>query len=290
MNSLAMMYESHFGLQQQPFSLTPNTRFYMNSSSHCRALRTMVIALDGLEGFIKIVGEVGTGKTLLCRKLINSLDDRYISALILNPMMSPTDLYLAFAGEIGLELEPSASIHQILAALNEKLIGFAHQGKRVLLIVDEAQAMPPETIEALRLLTNLETESSKLLQVVLFGQPELDNLINTRALRQLKQRITFQENLEPLDCQGVKSYLRHRMEVAGFEGPDIFQAAAVRLIHRNSGGIPRVVNIIAHKALLLAFGRGDVCVRKVHVRQAVADTESAGDGGWFRNWMWRSTA
>lgn len=286
MNSLAMMVEAHFGLHQQPFSLTPNTNFFLNSASHFRALRTLIVALDGLEGFIKIIGEVGIGKTLLCRKLMNSLDDRYVTALVINPLLSPEDLYRVFAEEIQVKLEPSMRSHEILKSINERLIESARQGKRVLLIIDEAQVMPTETIEALRLLTNLETESRKLLQVVLFGQPELNNLIDKPSLRQLKQRITIQEKLEPLDFHGVESYIQHRIKVAGFEGSNLFKPDAVRLIHKESGGIPRLINILSHKALLAAFGQGEKAVSKKHVVHAVADTEStrirSAGFSWFR--------
>jgi MSHA biogenesis protein MshM len=290
MNSLTLMYESHFGFHQHPFSLTPNTKFFLNSASHHRALQTLVVALDGLEGFIKIIGEVGTGKTLLCRKLMSSLDERYVTALVMNPMLEPVDFYRAFADEIGIELDPLAGTHQILKSINGRLIENAGQGKRVLLIIDEAQTMPLATIEALRLLTNLETESSKLLQVVLFGQPELNNLMDTQGLRQLKQRITFQDELDPLDRDGVDCYIRHRLQVAGFAGPALFRRNAVGLIHRRSGGIPRLVNIISHKALLAAFGYGDRLVCRKHVKLAVADTESTRTRRTQRMWSpWRTS-
>jgi MSHA biogenesis protein MshM len=285
-NNSALMYEPHFGLQQQPFALTPNTRFFLNAAGHFRALQTLILALDGLDGFIKVIGEVGTGKTMLCRKLMNSLDERYVTALVLNPMLSSDDLYRAFADELGVELTAELGTHELLKAINQALIENARKGKRVLLIIDEAQVMPEETLEALRLLTNLETESRKLLQVVLFGQPELDEMMGRKSMRQMAQRITFQENLLPLDLDGVDCYIQHRIQVAGFEGKMLFKPAAVRRIYRESHGVPRLINILAHKSLLAAFGSGDSVVSTRHVRRAVADTDSVKSMGspfrWFR--------
>lgn len=279
------MYEAHFGLQEAPFALTPNTRYFLRAPSHSDALELLLVALSEREGFIKITGEVGTGKTLLCRLLLNELEQKAHTAYIPNPHLDPDTLYEAVAEELGVDVSACANTHQILKALNEKLICLAMGQKQVVLVIDEAQAMPEATIEALRLLTNLETESVRLLQIVLFGQPELDALLQKDSLRQLRQRITFHYRLAPLDRQSVAQYLRHRVSQAGYNGGDLFSAAALRLITRSSGGIPRLVNILAHKAMLSAWGVGDRQVNRRHVARAIRDTESVRYPGLLARWL-----
>lgn len=279
------MYESHFGLQEAPFALTPNTRYFLRARSHNDALELLLVALQEREGFIKITGEVGTGKTLLCRLLLNELEQKAYTAYIPNPHLTPDTLYAAVAEELGVDVNACANTHQILKALNERLIALAMEQRPVVLVIDEAQAMPEDTIEALRLLTNLETESIRLLQVVLFGQPELDELLKRESLRQLRQRITFQYRLTPLDKVLVAQYLRHRLAQAGYNGGDLFSPSALRLITRSSGGIPRLVNIIAHKSLLAAWGKGDRQVSRAHVMAAIRDTESAQVPNLFVRWL-----
>jgi len=247
----------------------------LRARSHSDALELLLVALKEREGFIKITGEVGTGKTLLCRLLLNELEQKAYTAYIPNPHLTPETLYAAVAEELGVDVSTCSNTHQVLKALNDRLIALAMEQRPVVLVIDEAQAMPEETIEALRLLTNLETESTRLLQVVLFGQPELDELLKRDSLRQLRQRITFQYRLAPLDKVLVAQYLRHRLAQAGYNGGDLFSASALRLITRSSGGIPRLVNIIAHKALLAAWGKGDRQVSRSHVMQAIRDTDSA---------------
>lgn len=279
------MYEAHFGLQEAPFALTPNTRYFLRARSHNDALELLLVALREREGFIKITGEVGTGKTLLCRLLLNELDGDTTTAYIPNPALTPETLYEAVAEELGVDVANCGNTHQILKALNARLIALAMDQRRVVLVIDEAQAMPEPTIEALRLLTNLETESTRLLQVVLFGQPELDTLLQRDSLRQLRQRITFQYRLAPLDRMSVAQYMRHRLAQAGYNGGELFAPSALRLITRSSGGIPRLVNILAHKALLAAWGRGDQQVGRWHVMQAIRDTESAQTPGLLARWL-----
>lgn len=279
------MYEQHFGFSELPFTLTPNTHFYLNAACHRNALETVIVALDTMEGFIKIVGEVGTGKTLLCRRLLNELTAPYLTAYIPNPLLAPTDLWRALADELGIGCQGTQSKHEILKSINSRLTELAAEGRRVVLLIDEAQAMPTKTIEALRLLTNLETESSKLLQVVLFGQPELDKLLASEQLRQLRQRITFQDYLQPLDPPAVAHYIQHRIALAGYNGPDLFQRRALKLVAKSSQGIPRVINVVAHKALLSAFGEGVGAVEARHVRLAVKDTLAVSPfWGWLRSW------
>lgn len=269
------MYEQHFGLNSLPFTLTPNTRFYLRAQSHDRAFATVVHALKGREGFIKVTGQVGTGKTLLCRRLLNALKPPFVTAYIPNPQLEPLDLYRAVAEELGLKKDLIEGQHHLLRLIQGRLIDHAREGRSVVLVIDEAQVMSESTIEAVRLLTNLETEARKLLQVVLFGQPELDTMLRSPRLRQLLQRITFQERIEPFSAREVPAYINHRLSMAGYNGQDLFRKGAQRLIARGSGGVPRLINILAHKALLSAYGEGSQRVEAHHARNAVRDTESA---------------
>ena len=277
------MYRTHFGLREMPFGITPDTSFAYACKSHQEALNTLLVAVKNGEGFLKITGEVGTGKTLLCRRFLAAIDQNHVSAYIPNPYLEPRTLLFALAAELRLALPQDADQHHLLKELSRGLLNFARQGKTVVLCLDEAQAMPIETLEALRLLTNLETEKRKLLQVILFGQPELDQKLEGESVRQLKQRITFQYRLTALRRDEVDQYLAHRLRVAGFHGDRLFNPLAAHLVHRWSGGVPRLINIIAHKAMLLAFGEGAQRVRPAHVRQAVADTPAAQQ---HRPWRW----
>ena len=270
------MYQQHFGLREPPFCLTPDTSFFYNYPGHQEALNVLLVALRMGEGFIKVTGEVGTGKTLICRKLLNMLgEDDVVTAYIPNPFLAPTALRHALAEELGIEYARNIGQHRVLQLINEKLMALRGDGRRVVLLIDEAQALPEESLEAIRLLTNLETEKSKLLQVVLFGQPELDEHLDRRSVRQLKQRITFSYNLQPLSCNGVAGYLQHRLKVAGSTRSELFHSAAIKQLCRGSRGVPRLVNIIANKALLVAFGEGAGTVSRKHVRRAITDTEDA---------------
>lgn len=277
------MYEAHFGLREPPFGITPDTSFAYACNSHQEALNTLLVAARNGEGFMKITGEVGTGKTLLCRRFLATLDSRFVSAYVPNPYLEPRTLMFALADELGIPLPREADQHQLLKELSRALLNFARQGKTVVVCLDEAQAMPQETLEALRLLTNLETEKRKLLQVVLFGQPELDERLGHAAVRQLRQRITFQYRLSALNAEEVGRYLAHRLRVAGYRGSRLFAPAAVRRMHRVSRGIPRLINIVAHKALLLAFGEGMQQVHPHHVRIAAVDTPAAAP---VWRWWW----
>ena len=283
------MYEQFFGLTEQPFRLTPDTSFFYSYGDHQEALNTLLVALDMGEGFIKVTGEVGTGKTLLCRKLLNELADRseYLTAYIPNPAITPTALKYALADELGIEYPRNIGQHGIMKLINDTLIDVKAQGKRAILIIDESQALPEDCLEAVRLLTNLETEKSKLLQVVLFGQPELDVNLEKSTVRQLKQRITFTHQLTPLVDTVVCGYLAHRLNVAGYSGPAVFDEKICRKIFKASGGVPRLVNILAHKCLLLAYGEGTAKVTFKHLKKAVADTESlnSNTGSWRRLWL-----
>lgn len=303
------MYLEQFGLREFPFSLTPDTSFFFACSNYQEALNTLLVAARSGEGFIKIVGEVGNGKTLLCRKFLTTLNNdknsttaigtqdensashvttKFITAYIPNPYLEPRSLLLALAGEFRIDLDSSVDQHQLLKELTFALLNFAREGKRVLVCLDEAQAMPLESLEVLRLLTNLETEKRKLMQVVLFGQPELDERLKHNSVRQLRQRISFQYDLKGLRPDELDRYLRHRLLVAGYKGETLFRPSAVSLLHRVTRGTPRLVNIIAHKALLLAYGEGRQQVSARHIRGAAADTPEARKD--WMVWVWGSFA
>lgn len=270
------MYLSFFGLAEKPFALTPNTAFLVRLAPYQACLNLLRVALEEGEGFVKVTGEVGTGKTLLCRALLNVLgaeDERWQLAWLPNPALSSGTLYRALAQELRIAGAERLDSHALPAALNQRLIELAAQGRRTVLLIDEAQALPAKTLEALRLLTNLETEHCKLLQVVLFGQPELDALLERPQLRQLRQRITFSYRLRPLDLADTRRYVEERLQHAGHRGLPLFDGRALRRLAAGSGGIPRLINILAHKALMAAFGAGSRRVGVRHVQRALADSE-----------------
>jgi MSHA biogenesis protein MshM len=270
------MYLEHFGLQESPFSLTPNTEFFLNMASYHETFNMLMVAIANREGFIKVVGEVGTGKTMLCRKVLNTLEDdseRYVTAYIANPVLSPKGLFLAFAEELGIEVDTDIGHHSLLKKISRVLMEQSVAGRQVILFIDEAHAMPQKTLEALRLLTNIETEKTKLFQVVLFAQPELDDMLRDKSLRQLLQRITFSYRLESLDRDGVERYVMHRMSKAGYNGAAAFSSRALDDLTAATRGIPRLINILCHKALMVAYGRGDRIVERDHMQRAIADTE-----------------
>lgn len=279
-----MVYLAHFGLREAPFSITPDTSYFCSCRSMQAALNTLMFAVRNGEGFIKITGEVGTGKTLLCRKFLASLNADWVAAYIPNPHISPQTLLRAVADELGATVERDFDEHGLMRTINAHLLELAQQGKHPVLCVDEAQAMPIETLEMVRLLTNLETEKRKLLQVVLFGQPELDEKLARQEIRQLRQRITFEHRLTPLTREETAHYLAHRLVVAGYAGGRLFTRAATRVIHRASGGVPRLANILAHKTLMLAYGRGAQEISRNDALRAVSDTPAARALG--NRWLW----
>lgn len=266
------MYAAHFGLRELPFGITPDTSFFFSSPHSQEALNTLLVAARSGEGFIKITGEVGTGKTLLCRKFMATLGEGFVTAYIPNPYLEPRTLMLALADELEIPFERDVDQHRLLKAINLRLLELASRDLRVVLCLDEAQAIPVESLEALRLLTNLETEKRKLLQIVLFGQPELNRKLEIESIRQLAQRITFHYHLGPLSRDDLDFYVAHRLRVAGYTGARLFTRSAIRNLYKASGGVPRLVNIMAHKALMLAYGEGKQQVGRGHVLTAARDT------------------
>lgn len=269
------MYLYHYGIKELPFTLTPNTQYFFGLPSHKEAIDVLRTALKTGEGFIKVTGEVGTGKTLICRKLLNELQGGYETAYIPNPFLSPAELRRAVASELNVTLTDHSDQQEFTQRIQQRLIHIHQQGKGVVLIIDEAQALPTESIEALRLITNLETESRKLLQVVLFGQPELDEKLALPELRQLKQRITFSYCLRLMDADQVYQYVKHRLSVAGYRGVEVFPQNLCRKLFKASKGTPRIVNVLCHKSLMLAYGEGKQKVETHHLHLAIKDTEAA---------------
>lgn len=267
------MYLAHFGLTERPFGITPDTSYAFAATAHQEALNTLVVALKSGEGFIKITGQVGAGKTLLCRRFLAGLGDKYVTAYLPNPSLPPLPLLLAIADELGLTLDAGEDQHHLFKHIGGRLLELADSGKTVVLCVDEAQTTPLESLEALRLLSNLETEKRKLLHVILFGQPELNQRLADPSVRQLLQRIAFHYHMDGLRRKELGHYLTHRLQVAGYRGPPLFSTLALARLNRYSKGIPRLVNILANKALLTAYGEGKTLVGRRHVKAAASDTE-----------------
>lgn len=268
------MYKSHFGLHETPFGITPDTSFFFSFGSHLEALNTLLVAAKSGEGFIKITGEVGTGKTLLCRQFLKLLGDDFVTAYVPNPLLEPRTLLLVLADDLGIPQEKNSEQHEVLKAINLHLLHLAKSGKRVLLCIDEAQALPIETLEAIRLLSNLETEKRKLLQIVLFGQPELDRRLARNEIRQLAQRISFHYRLRPLTWDETSIYIQHRLRVAGYSEIRLFTRAAIFVLWLASAGVPRVLNILANKAMMLSYGAGQRSVGARQVLASIRDTEA----------------
>lgn len=270
------MYLEHFGLKEFPFTITPDTGFFMNRAGYQDALNVLLVSLRSGEGFVKVTGEVGVGKTILCRKLLKSLNrENFVTAYLHNPYLQPDSLLFAIADELKVDYSTDDNQHMLLKKITRALIDYHSKGHSVVLCLDEVQAMPLATLETLRLLTNLETEKRKLLQVVLFGQPELDTLLEQPSIRQLKQRITFAYRLLPLNKIAFRAYIRHRLTVAGYEGSELLSRAAYEQLYHASQGIPRLINIIGHKSLLAAYGHGDKQIKPVHIKTAIQDTDEA---------------
>ncbi|SDI19376.1 ExeA family protein [Propionivibrio dicarboxylicus] len=275
------MYLKHFGLSELPFRITPDTSFVFANRQHQEALNTLLMALQEGEGFIKITGEVGSGKTLLCRRLLQSLGNEWSTAYLPNPSLDPDTLFLAIAEELGVKDAVGLDHFHLVRRINRALLDVARAKKRVVVCIDEVQAMPLPTLEALRLLSNLETEKRKLVQIVLFGQPELDERLRRPEIRQLLQRITFHCRLQGVEKLEIGNYVEHRLRVGGYRGDALFTPGALRALFRASSGMPRLINILAHKAMLSAFGEGVGRIDVKHIRLASKDTEGAKSLRWF---------
>ncbi|MCK7582814.1 MAG: AAA family ATPase [Chromatiales bacterium] len=244
------MYPKYFGLKEPSFSIAPDPHYLFLSDQHREALAHLLYGANESGGFVLLTGEVGTGKTTVCRAFLEQLPEGVDVALVLNPAQSPNELLTNICEEFRIELpRGKCSNKALIDALNGFLLHAYANGRRTLLIIDEAQNLPRQALEQIRLLTNLETTKHKLLQIFLIGQPELRRLLETQALRQLDQRITARFHLTPLDLEETGAYIRHRLAVAGVDRP-LFTARAIRRIHEYSGGIPRAINILCDRALL----------------------------------------
>jgi general secretion pathway protein A len=266
------MYASFFGLNEKPFSITPDPRYLFLSERHAEALAHLVYGINEAGGFIQLTGEVGTGKTTVVRSLLTQAPKHAEIALILNPRMTPPEFLLAICEELGIAVEQKSegSLKDLVDLLSFHLLKAHAEGKRIVLVVDEAQNLGPDVLEQVRLLTNLETETQKLLQIILIGQPELRELLGRIELRQLAQRITGRYHLDPLEKEETAAYVRHRLRVAGATR-EIFTSGALREVQRLSGGVPRLINIVCDRALLGAFTEDRHLVRANVVRRAAGE-------------------
>ncbi len=270
--AIQSMYEQFYGLREAPFSLTPDTEYFYRYSGHQEALNVLLVALRNGEGFVRVTGEVGTGKTLLCRRLLQLLQQDCATAYLPNPLLSGHELYQAIAADLQLKLPPDASVQQLHQAIFAELVRLKENATPVVVLIDEAQAMPHRSLEAIRLLSNLETEKEKLLHIIFFAQPEFEQRLAQPQLRQLRQRIAFSYQLQTLGRQEVPAYLDHRLRIAGLEGQALFSESGVRLLHRASRGVPRLLNQLAHKALLVGYGKGLRRIGRQQVAAAIRDT------------------
>ncbi|MGE5027405.1 MAG: AAA family ATPase [Betaproteobacteria bacterium] len=265
------MYLDHFGLSQPPFKITPNTGFFYAGGNRGAILDALLYAITHGEGIVKVTGEIGSGKTMLCRMLENQLPENVEAIYLANPSLHRDDVFHVIASELGLTTRGKRA-SETLQLIHDDLIEKHSTGKQVVLLVEEAQAMPLDTLEEIRLLSNLETAHHKLLQIVLFGQPELDENLDLPRMRQLKERITHGFTVPPLAGKEIPEYLMFRMRAAGYRGPDLFGAGAVKLIAKASRGITRRINILADKALLAAFSLNTHHIKPKHVKAAIRDT------------------
>ncbi len=281
------MYTEFFGLNEKPFAITPDPRYLYMSARHTDALAHLVYGISESGGFIQLTGEVGTGKTTLVRSLLEQLPEKADIALILSPQLTTLEFLQTIADELGCLLPQERTVKALIDALNAHLLKVHSEGRRVVLIVDEAQTLSPELLEQVRLLTNLETAKQKLLQIILIGQPELRDLLDRPDMRQVAQRVTGRYHLEPLDADDTATYVGHRMRVAGALR-DVFSKSALRALYRRARGIPRLINVIGDRALLAAYTQDRHTVDGKLVARAAAEVFGARHAG--HAWWWAATA
>lgn len=267
------MYLEHFGLTEAPFRITPHTEFFFSGANRGATLDALIYAITHDDGIVKVSGEVGSGKTMLCRVLMERLPEHVSIVYLANPSLPREDILYAISDELKLDLPERARPSTVQRTLQEQLVRLHGEGRRVVILIDEAHAMPVETLEEIRLLSNLETDRHKLLQMVLFGQQELNFVLARPDMRQLKERITHNFTLEPMVRSDVEEYLDFRMRAAGYRGPSVFTPPALKMIADASQGLTRRINILADKCLLAAFSEGVHQISPQIVRKAVADCE-----------------
>lgn len=266
------MYLEHFGLREAPFRITPHTEFFFGGANRGATLEALIYAITHDEGIVKVSGEVGSGKTMLCRMLLEKLPPDVETVYLANPSLSAADILHAIADELHTSL-PDGHAHQRQRALQDRLLELYAADRKVVVMIDEAHAMPTETLEEIRLLSNLESNKHKLLHIVLFGQPELDERLAASNMRQLKERITHNFALEPLRRSDIGDYLMFRIRAAGYRGPDLFTPSAIQLISKASEGLTRRINILADKALLSAFSENKHLIDRRQVKAAARDAQ-----------------
>ena len=267
------MYQEHFGLSRPPFKITPDTSLFFEGSQRGAALDALMYAIHSGEGIIKVVGEVGSGKTMLCRMLEVRLSSNIDVIYIANPSLSPDNILHVIAHELHLEVNSEMSKVNVMQKIQTHLLKKHADNRQVVLFVEEAQSMPIETLEEIRLLSNLETDENKLLQMVLFGQPELDVKLSAPHIRQLKERITHSFNLSPFPPDDTLQYLNFRLRAVGYKGPDVFNKKTAGVVKKYSDGLTRRINILADKSLLAAFSEGGHTVTPSHIKLAALDSE-----------------
>ncbi len=279
------MYEAFFGFREKPFNLTPDPKFLYLSAKHNEAFAHLEFGLKQRGGFMAVTGEVGTGKTTLCRYFLERLDDDTVSAFILYPALGTTELLRSVNKDLGITSEGETD-KSLIDSLHEFLLRSRAEGKNIVLVIDEAQNLSRDVLEQVRLISNLETDTEKLIQIVLIGQSELNDMLAQRDLRQLAQRVTARYHLTPLTRQDLTQYIRHRLAVAGGIGKVDFTAGALRGVHRYSKGIPRLINLVCDRALLAAFVADKNEVTGSIVRRAIKELEVPSDERWHRRFGW----
>jgi type II secretory pathway predicted ATPase ExeA len=288
------MYERYYGLTEKPFSLTPDPKFLYRSPSHANAFELLQYAIRRREGFVVVTGDIGTGKTTLCRALLEDIDRNTFTALVLNPFLSEEDLLKRILLDFGVisreDVKRGQLAHvtkqELIDTLYEFLLGLIPLKASAVLIIDEAQNLPVSVLEQIRILSNLETDKEKLLQIILVGQLNLMPLLKAPEMRQLDQRVSIRYQLDPLDEEGVASYIAHRLTVAGGSGAVRFAAKAVEKIHRLSGGIPRLINLICDRALLAGFAERSNRISAEMVDQAAGSLEVQQSANPRSGWSW----
>jgi MSHA biogenesis protein MshM len=275
------MYYDHFGLSEPPFKITPNTDFFFSGGNRGPVLDALVYAITRGEGMVKVTGEVGSGKTMLCNMLQNRLPENVESVYLANPSVGPEEVLHAIAFELQLGLDRHADHLEVMHALQDYLLRRYAEGRRVVVFIEESQSMPLATLEEIRLLSNLETRNDKLLQIVLFGQPELDENLRRPEIRQLRDRITHSFRLQPLTIRETREYLTFRMRAAGYRGPEVFSAKVIKQIAKASSGLTRRINLVADKALLGAFSENTHTIHPRHIDAALRDSEFGYSGRWW---------
>ena len=266
------MYLDHFGLREAPFRITPHTEFFFAGANRGATLEALIYAITHDEGIVKVSGEVGSGKTMLCRMLLERLPENVETACLANPSLSRDEILRAIADELRIAM-PESQGHALHRALQDRLLDLHSRGRQIVVMIDEAHAMPAETLEEVRLLSNLESDRHKLLHIVLFGQPELDGHLAATSMRPLKERITHNFALGPLQRADIGNYLMFRLRAAGYHGPDLFTPRAIQMISGASQGLTRRINILADKALLAAFSENRHLIDRKQVEAAIRDAE-----------------